>query len=259
MLIALIIILVLIAAAFGLDIILFLPEKVGKTRDTVHFSNLSGKFYNESGTRGTVILAHGMGCGIDFYTPEIERLSSPGYRIFAFEYSGYPGSKGLFMGFAQAVLDTKKAIDFAFNPQMPLYLFGHSMGAYAVFAVPKISDKKIDGIIGYAPFYSPSAALSSLTGKNKALFYIVSAVQKIVFGKNSDLKADNNGIPALIIQGSNDREVTEKCSLFAHRAELNNVRAVLAENCGHMDVIRSANGVNEDTFVLTEEFLEKLN
>lgn len=100
------------------------------------------------------------------------------------------------------------------------------------------------------------AALSSLTGKNKALFYIISAVQKIVYGKNSDLKADNAGIPALIIQGSDDCEVTEKCSLFSHRAELDNVRTVLVENCGHMDIIGNANSVNEDTFVFVKEFLE---
>ena len=58
------------------------------------------------------------------------------------------------------------------------------------------------------------SAHSSLTGRKKALFYIISAVQKTVFGKNSDLKADNNGIPALIVQCSTDREVTEKYPLL---------------------------------------------
>ncbi len=81
-------------------------------------------------------------------------------------------------------------------------------------------------------------------------------MQKTVFGKNSDLKADNNGIPELIVQCSTDREVTEKIPAFAHRAESDNVRTVPAENYGHRDVIRSANGVNEGTFAFAEEFLK---
>lgn len=260
MLIAISVIFALFLAAFAVDIILFLPEKIKKEQDTVRFSNLTGKFYNKNGTRGLVVMAHGMGCGINFYKPEIDRLSSLGYRIFAFEYSGYCESTGLFLGFAQAVLDTKKAIDFAFDPEIPLYLFGHSVGAYAVFAVPKITDKKINGIIGYAPFSSPKDAMAALAGKNRILYYIVCTVQRIVFLKKADMKADNRGIPALIIQGADDCEVTEKCSLFSKRDSLKNVKSVLVsdkESNGHMSVIRKSQGLNEDTFVFVKEFLDE--
>ena len=73
-----------------------------------------------------------MGAGVEYYLPEIHHFAAQGYKVFAFEYSGYPGSSGHFYGFPQAVIDLKNALDFIDDGSLPVVLMGHSMGAYAV-------------------------------------------------------------------------------------------------------------------------------
>lgn len=59
-------------------------------------NRLAGYFWNETGTQGLVVLVHGMGTDVAYYLPEIHHFSAQGYRVFAFEYSGYQGSSGRF-------------------------------------------------------------------------------------------------------------------------------------------------------------------
>lgn len=59
-------------------------------------NRLAGYFWNETGTQGLVVLVHGMGTDVAYYLPEIHHFSAQGYRVFAFEYSGYQGSAGRF-------------------------------------------------------------------------------------------------------------------------------------------------------------------
>lgn len=98
-------------------------------------NRLTGYFWNETGTQGLLVFAHGMGTDVAYYLPEIHHFAAQGYKIFAFEYSGYKGSSGKFFGFPQTVIDLKNALDFADDGSQPVLLLGHSMGAYAVCAV----------------------------------------------------------------------------------------------------------------------------
>lgn len=98
-------------------------------------NRLTGYLWNETRTRGLLVFAHGMGAGVEYYLPEIHHFAAQGYKVFAFEYSGYPGSSGHFYGFPQAVIDLKNALDFIDDGSLPVVLMGHSMGAYAVCAV----------------------------------------------------------------------------------------------------------------------------
>lgn len=75
-------------------------------------NHLAGYLWNEAGTRGLLVFAHGMGTGIAYYLPEIHHFAAQGYQVFAFAYSGYQGSTGHFYGFPQAVIDLKHALDF---------------------------------------------------------------------------------------------------------------------------------------------------
>ena len=95
-------------------------------------NRLTGYLWNETRTRGLLVFAHGMGAGVEYYLPEIHHFAAQGYKVFAFEYSGYPGSSGHFYGFPQAVIDLKNALDFIDDGSLPVVLMGHSMGAYAV-------------------------------------------------------------------------------------------------------------------------------
>lgn len=91
-------------------------------------------------------------------------------------------------------------------------------------------------------------------------------VQKLIFGKNTDIKAsdglNSRNIPALIIQGNHDEEVTEKCSLYSEKNAVTNpyvdFRLVTKDDSNaHMTVVRKAaeSEVNTDTVKLVKEFL----
>ena len=91
--------------------------------------------------------------------------------------------------------------------------------------------------------------------------------QRLLFGKYADLSAVRglqSGVPGLLLQGSEDREVPcGGCSLYARRAELPGADFRLITDPAsnqHMTVIRQAgqSGVNRDTMALVDKFLDRL-
>ena len=87
-----------------------------------------------------VVLAHGMGIGHRAYGDVIAAFARRGYLVFAYDATGYDDSGGSSPGgVPQAVLDLDAALRAAESrPEaagLPVCLFGHSLGAYAVCAV----------------------------------------------------------------------------------------------------------------------------
>ena len=238
-------------------------------------NRLAGYLWNESGTRGLVVFAHGMGAGAEYYLPEIHRFAARGYKVFTFEYSGYPGSSGHFYGFPQAVADLKNALDFIDDGSLPVILMGHSMGAYAVCAVRQYTDRRVDGIVAYAPFFSSDeAVIAEATGSmpkyGRLLCSLILPIQRILFGKNCNPTAaaglSRADVPTLVLQGSEDREVTpDGCALYARRGELPDASVTFRlidekDSNGHMTIIRKKGSetVNEDVIGPVDEFLDAI-
>ena len=268
-------------AAFIVTAAMFRPEKRPESntdgRKVIFPSGrnrLTGYLWNETGTRGLLVFAHGMGTDIEYYLPEIHHFAAQGYKVFAFAYSGYPGSTGHFYGFPQAVIDLKNALDFVDDGSRPVILMGHSMGAYAVCAVRQCSDKRVDGIVAYAPFFSSDeAVIAEATGNiskfGKLLCGLILPMQRILFGRNCNPNAvaglSRADTPTLVLQGSEDVEVTpDGCALYAHRGELADAPVTFRlvqeeESSGHMTVIRKKDShrVNLDTMQLVDAFLHE--
>lgn len=268
----------IIAAAITVNAVSFRPPQTDLPIDgrAVSFFNgkrrLQGYLWNETGTRGLVVLAHGMGTGVGYHMPEVHHFADEGYRVFAFEYSGYGKSTGHFYGFPQAVSDLKSAIDFIDDGTLPVILLGHSMGGYAVCTVGQCLSRPVSAVVAYAPFYSSGEAIAEMTrGMPRfgwLLRLLVLPVQKVLFGRRHKCSGVDGlraaRVPTLILQGSRDEEVScTGCSLYAHRAELvdADVNFRLIENDdsnGHMTVIRKkgTHGVNEDTMKMVDSFLD---
>lgn len=235
---------------------------------------LVGYIWNESSARGLIVLAHGMGTSVLYQLPEIKHFADEGYKVFAFEYSGYGESSGHFYGFPQAVSDLKSAIAFMDDGTLPVVLLGHSMGGYAVCAVSQCLSRPVSAIVAYAPFYSSGEAIAEMTrGMPKwgpLLRLLILPVQYVLFGRRRRL----NGVtglrsanaPALILQGSRDDEVRcTGCSMYAHRGELTGSSVDFrlieeADSSGHMTVIRKTGThcLNADTMQLVDSFLTEI-
>lgn len=269
----------ILAAAMSVNAASFRPPKKDFPIDDgreVTFQNgkrrLRGYLWNETGARGLVILAHGMGTGVGYHMPEVHHFADEGFRVFTFAYSGYGKSEGHFYGFPQAVSDLKCAIEFIDDGSLPVILLGHSMGGYAVCAVGQCLSRPVGAIVAYAPFYSSKEAIAEMTrGMPRVgwlLRLLVLPIQKVFFGRRHKYNGVDGlrsaDVPALILQGSRDEEVScTGCSLYAHRAELANadVSFRLIENDdsnGHMTVIRQKGTccVNGDTMQIVDSFLD---
>ena len=152
---------------------------------------------------------------------------------------------------------------------------GHSMGAYAVCAVRQCTDKPVSGIVAYAPFFSSDeAVIAQATGNipkfGKLLCGLILPMQRILFGRNCSPTAaaglSRANVPALVLQGSEDVEVTpDDCALYAHRGELADAPVTFRlvqeeESSGHMTVVRKKGSqtVNEDTICQVDAFLDTI-
>ena len=145
------------------------------------------------------------------------------------------------------------------------------MGAYAVCAALALTDRPVERVVACAPFEVPAEAVRQLARQGipggQATALAVNAAQRLRFGADAAHRArdglDRRPVPALILQGCRDDEVTpEGCALYAHRQAVKNPNArfhlLSAEGSdGHMTLIRrkGETDVNPDTFPLTEAFL----
>ena len=103
---------------------------------------LAGYLYSAGeDQRGIVVIAHGFGGGgHNSYMDCADYFAQNGYFVFAYDATGTDKSEGAGVGgVPQGVIDLDHAISFVEAnediPDLPIVLFGHSWGGYAVSAV----------------------------------------------------------------------------------------------------------------------------
>lgn len=276
LLITLIILLVYLSISFFITKALFAPDSnypwaEDEGRRVFFFSGkrkLEGIVFNEKGTKGTVVIAHGMGMSMRYMRPEVIHFQNMGYRVFTFEYTGYGESEGTFLGFRQAQKDLDAALEYIYSPSSLLVLLGHSMGGYSVLSseFPNISC-----IVAYAPFRSPFSAMHRcalrMGNKGRILEPFLYPVQFLLYGMKANRSVIGNinarKCPILILQGNEDREVELKgCSLWKKRDKITNenVKLVLVEkdgSNGHVSIVREKGSkeINHNTMDMVDTFL----
>ncbi|MBQ5959539.1 MAG: alpha/beta fold hydrolase [Firmicutes bacterium] len=195
---------------------------------------LRGFFYTsrlwESSPRGILIWVHGMGGGHTAYTTEINTFAKAGYQVLGYDNTGTMLSDGPSLrGFPQAIQDLASAYDYVQenNPsRLPVYLAGHSWGAYAVCAFLQLG-RPVAGVIALSPLENPVAAMAALASQNtgKKLGFLkpfLFACTLMDFGQfalyRPSYGLQRTQVPVLLMHGTQDTMIPESLSPLAFRS-----------------------------------------
>lgn len=174
--------------------------------------------------RGLIVFSHGIFDGHLSYLPEIAYFARRGYKIFAFDNSGshLSGGKSL-RGLPQSAEDLDAALSYVTKTNtLPLYLFGHSWGGYAVSAVHCYHLYDIKAVFVQSGFDQTSEMVleegSAMMGR---WIYVLRAYIKLYermkYGKAAGYtahagiaKATANGTKFLILHSTDDKTISLK-------------------------------------------------
>lgn len=183
---------------------------------------LRGYLYHAKGVqvRALTVFVHGLGAGHLAYTTEINFLANSGYLVLAFDMTGCGASEGnALLGFDQGPLDVSAALRFIDSQprlaQFPVFLIGHSWGAYSVInALPNYPG--IAGAIAVCGFISGASSVAQSFFSN---FGFLSPLlsgwlwlfNRKRFGRNANQNAlsalQKTDCPLLLLYGGEDKIV----------------------------------------------------
>ena len=108
---------------------------------------LTGHHYTCKKPKGLVVIAHGLHSGADDYLAFSKYFIDNNFNVFAFNYQGTYESQGEgTVGMCQSLVDLDNTLLYLQkNPRfnkLPLFLFGHSWGGYAVCSVLSLKRNK---------------------------------------------------------------------------------------------------------------------
>ena len=123
-----------------------------------HGQKLFGQSWSPDQPKGLVVLVHGMGEHSGRYSSSlVPELVSAGYAVYATDHFGHGhsgGKRGHCPGY-EAVSDSvemtlSKAREA--NPDIPVFLYGHSMGGNVVLGFAMKRKPEVRGVVSTSPF-----------------------------------------------------------------------------------------------------------
>ena len=206
-----------------------LPFQSGRYR-------LQGYLYGAGNTRGLVVISHGLGGVAESYLSEALYFVDHGYQVFCFDNTGCGGSEGeSSVGLSQSVLDLSAALDYLESEPrfgaLPVLLYGHSWGGYAVTAVLQLGHP-VAASVSVAGFDAPMTMMAEwmdeeIPGFVAPLSPYLYLYQLALFGGNANLTAvdgiNSTETPVLLIHGAEDSTIrVDGAATFARQAEITN-------------------------------------
>lgn len=186
---------------------------------------------NGSGAKGVVVIAHGLGGGCNSYMDVADRFARSGYVVLAYDGTGNDNSEGDAVGgLPQAVIDLGRALDTVGQDdklgELPVMLFGHSWGGYAVGSV-LAEHPDVSAVVSVAGFDTSSAMLES-EGRAMAgdaidlLLPYLSLYEHLKFGGYADSSAvrgfASSQADVLVLHSADDGTVPPATGIDRYRA-----------------------------------------
>lgn len=203
-------------------------------------NTLKGYIYGEENDKGLIVIAHGLGYGSENYLAETIYFVEKGWRVLAFDNTGTHASEGdNTVGPSQSRLDLKTALSYIEHDEalnsLPLMLYGHSWGAYAVTAILNEATD-VQAVVSISGFNSPMGLLSEqidsqLGWRSQFVIPFMELYQKALFGKNANHTAvdgiNHSSSAVLIIHGNEDESIAyDGASIIAHKADIVNPNVI---------------------------------
>lgn len=237
---------------------------------------LQGYLLGKENTKGLVVVAHGLGGGAEGYLTPILSFVDRGYQVFAYDNTGYHLSEGKnCVGLPQAVEDLDAALTFieqeAMFKGLPVYLFGHSWGGYAVGAVLNFNHK-VKAVASVSGFSNPNKMIVEWAKRMAGVWAYLAIPflvlhQRLSFGRKMDIMAVNGinkaDVPVLLVHGSKDTTVRlDGSATISCKEEIKNpkVQYILwdkEQQDGHLDVLYKA-GAKAYGLQISKEYSELL-
>lgn len=228
-------------------------------RETVQFNsgenNLTGYIYG-SGNNGLVVISHGMGGDSEGYISETMYFVDHGYSVFGFDNTGSGQSEGdSMMGMAQSAIDLDAALTYIESDErlnsLPVLLYGHSWGGYAVAAVLD-SGHDIKAAVSVAGYNTPMEIVTefseSMLGKPVTFieYPFIWLNNKLTFGDKADDSAvdsiNSSDVHVMIVHGTDDKMISfDNAAIIAHKDEITNPYVIykVMEGKGHNNLFMS--------------------
>ena len=217
-------------------------------------NRLTAYIFGEDNDKGLIVISHGLGGGAVSYLREIMFFVDNGWRVFAFDKTGSHHSGGSSTrGLPQSAIDLNMALNYIANQDLgiPVMLYGHSWGGFAVTAVLNFYHHDIKAVASLAGFAEPMGMLhegaSVMIGAVGNVAYpFLWAYQQILFGQYANLSAidgiNSGTVPVKIIHGRDDNVISyHGAGIIAHRERISNPNAIFVSryypyHSGHNDL-----------------------
>ena len=180
-------------------------------------NTLSAWLYGKENTKGLIVVAPGHRDSNDKKLYEIMYFVDAGFQVLCFDYTGCYTSEGsTFGGYTQAVYDLDAVLSWCDKNEqfktLPVYLFGHSLGGYAVTAVLN-NNHKINAVVSASGFDTAKeqweTSIKRFTGP---AYYLIKPVNLLFihfkYGADKNLSAvsgiNKTQIPVFVISAEDD-------------------------------------------------------
>ena len=180
-------------------------------------NNLSAYLYGKDNKKGLIVVSPGHRDSNDIKLYEIMYFVDEGYQVICFDYTGCYTSEGKSFGtYTQAVYDLDAILTYCDNNKafsnIPIYLFGHSLGGYATGTVLNY-DHRVDAAVVASGFDSAKeqweCSVKRFTGP---AYYLIRPINlafiALKYGEDRNLSAvdgiNKSEIPVLVISAEID-------------------------------------------------------